>query len=199
MALKMDSIIRKSVDWLDEVGLVISDEIHLIGDDSRGPTLEMVLTQLKRLESKPQILGLSATITNSDELAKWLGCELVQNSWRPVPLSEGVYDGGLVTMDDEETFEVENTIRGPPIDLGIQCVKQGGQSLIFAETRTRSKSLATKAMDGVESLLDKKEIAELAKISKKILSSSENTDLVKTLAILIKKGVEITALTTYSM
>jgi len=140
-------------------------------------------------EHKPQILGLSATITNSDELANWLGCSLVENTWRPVPLSEGVCDGGMVTMSDGTSFEVENTVRGTSIDLGIQCVKQGGQSLIFAETRARSKSLATKAMDGIEQLLEKKEIDELAKISKKILTASENTELIRTLATLIKKGV----------
>jgi len=186
---KMDSIIRHTVEWIDEIGLVISDEIHLISDESRGPTLEMILTQLKRLETKPQILGLSATISNSDEIADWLGCKLVQNEWRPVPLSEGVYDGGTVKMKDGTTFEVPNTIRGTPIDLGMQCVQEGGQSLIFAETRTRSKSLATKAMDGMEKFLEKNELVELEKISKKILSSNEHTDLVKTLAILVKKGV----------
>ncbi|MFB5607369.1 MAG: helicase-related protein, partial [Candidatus Nitrosomaritimum yanchengensis] len=107
----------------------------------------------------------------------------------PVPLTEGVYDGGVVTMKDGTTFEVDNSIRGAPIDLGMQCVQEGGQSLIFAETRTRSKSLATKAMDGIENLLEKKELSELEKISKQILSSNEQTDLVKTLAILVKKGV----------
>ncbi len=186
---KMDSIIRRGAEWIDEIGLVISDEIHLIGDESRGPTLEMVLTQLKRLEPKPQILGLSATITNSDELANWLGCKLVENTWRPVPLSEGVHDGGVVTMSDGTTFDVDNTIRGTPIDLGVQCVQEGGQSLIFAETRARSKSLATKAMDVIEQFLEKKELVELEKISKKILATNEHTDLVKTLAILVKKGV----------
>ena len=186
---KMDSIIRKGVEWIDEIGLVISDEIHLIGDDSRGPTLEMVLTQLKRLEQNPQILGLSATVNNSKEIADWLGCKLVENNWRPVPLTEGVYDGGIVTMSSGETFKVDNTIRGTPIDLGVQCVQDGGQSLIFAETRTRSKSLATKAMDVVGPLLEKKELDDLEKISKKILTGNENTELVKTLAILVKKGV----------
>ncbi len=186
---KMDSIIRRGVEWIDDIGLLISDEIHLIGDESRGPTLEMILTQLKRLEHKPQILGLSATITNSDEIANWLGCKLVENAWRPVPLSEGVYDGGVVTMSDGTTFQVDRTIRGTPIDLGVQCVKEGGQSLIFAETRIRSKSLATKAVAGIEELLEKKELVELEKISKKILTTNEHTDLVKTLAILVKKGV----------
>ena len=65
----MDSIIRHGAEWIDDIGLVIADEVHLIGDESRGPTLEMILTQLKLLESKPQIVGLSATITNSDELS----------------------------------------------------------------------------------------------------------------------------------
>ena len=186
---KMDSIIRHEAEWIDEIGLVISDEIHLIGDDSRGPTLEMILTHLKELEHKPQILGLSATITNSHEIANWLGCKLVDSKWRPVPLFEGVYDGGLVTMSDGTTFEVANTIRGIPIDLGVQCVQEGGQSLIFAETRIRSKSLAIKAVEVIEQLLEKKELDELEKISKKILTNNEQTDLVKTLAILVKKGV----------
>jgi helicase len=186
---KMDSIIRHSAEWVDEIGLVISDEVHLIGDENRGPTLEMILTQLKLLDTKPQIVGLSATITNSDEVADWLGCKLVKNDWRPVPLSEGVCEGGEVIMSDGKTFEVERSLRGTPIDLGVQSVQQGGQSLVFAETRARSKSLATKASDVISLMLEKKEITELEKTSKKILSENEHTELVKTLALLVKKGV----------
>ena len=126
---KMDSIIRHGTEWVDEIGLVIADEVHLIGDESRGPTLEMILTQLKLLESKPQIVGLSATITNSDEIAQWLGCKLVKNDWRPVPLTEGVCDAGEVTMNNGKSFEVERSLRGTPIDLGVQSIQQGGQSL----------------------------------------------------------------------
>ena len=186
---KMDSIIRHGAEWVDDVGLVISDEVHLIGDENRGPTLEMILTHLKLLDSKPQIVGLSATITNSDEIADWLDCRLVKNDWRPVPLSEGVCDGGTVTMSSGKTFEVDLSLRGTPIDLGVQSVQQGGQSLVFAETRTRSKSLATKASDVVSQMLEKKETMELTKVSKKLLSENEPTELVKTLAQLVKKGV----------
>jgi len=186
---KMDSVIRHGAEWIDEIGLVISDEIHLIGDENRGPTLEMILTQLKLLDSKPQIVGLSATITNSDEIANWLDCKLVKSDWRPVPLSEGVCDGGQVTMNDGTIFEVERTLRGTPIDLGVQSVMQGGQSLVFAETRARSKSLATKAADVISQLLEKNDLKELEKTSKKILSQNEHTEIVKTLATLVKKGV----------
>ncbi len=186
---KMDSIIRHGTEWIEDIGLVISDEVHLIGDETRGPTLEMILTQLKLLDTKPQIVGLSATITNSDELADWLDCKLVKNDWRPVPLSEGVCDAGEVTMNDGKTFEVERSIRGTPIDLGVQSVMEGGQSLVFAETRTRSKSLATKAADSISQILEKKDLNELEKTSKKLLSENEHTELVKTLAFLVKKGV----------
>jgi len=186
---KMDSIIRHGVEWVEEIGLVISDEVHLIGDETRGPTLEMILTQLKQLDTKPQIVGLSATITNSDEIANWLDCKLIKNDWRPVPLSEGVSDGEKVTMNDGKTFEFKRSLRGTPIDLGVQSVMQGGQSLVFAETRTRSKSLATKAADVISKMLEKNELKELEKTSKKILSQNEHTEIVKTLAILVKKGV----------
>ena len=186
---KMDSIIRHGAEWVEEIGLVISDEVHLIGDENRGPTLEMILTQLKLLETKPQIVGLSATITNSDEIADWLDCKLVKNDWRPVPLTEGVCDAGEVTMNDGKTFSVERSIRGTPIDLGVQSVKEGGQSLVFAETRNRSKSLATKAADAISQILEKKDLKELEKTSKKILSQNEHTELIKTLAFLVKKGV----------
>jgi helicase len=186
---KMDSIIRHGTEWVEEIGLVIADEVHLIGDENRGPTLEMILTQLKLLETNPQIVGLSATITNSNEIADWLDCILVKSDWRPVPLSEGVCDAGEVTMNDGKVFSVERSICGTPIDLGVQSVKEGGQSLVFAETRNRSKSLATKAADAISQILEKKDLKELEKTSKKILSENEHTELIKTLAFLVKKGV----------
>ena len=186
---KMDSIIRHSPEWIEDIGLVIADEVHLIGDEDRGQTLEVVLTKLKLLESKPQIVALSATITNVDELSEWLNCKTVENDWRPVPLYEGVYDGGSVIMNDGRQFEIEASIMGKPVDLGIESVMGGGQSLLFAETRTRSSSLAAKAADAILNLLEKSEREELEKISKKILEHNEHTELVKTLAALVKKGV----------
>ena len=182
-------LIRHGPEWIDDIGLVIADEIHLIGDQDRGPTLEMILTKMKQLETKPQIVGLSATITNADEISEWLDSVLVENDWRPVPLSEGVYDNGGVTMHDGKYYEIDSTLRGPSVDLGAESVKNGGQSLLFAETRTRSASLATKASDVISRLLEKSEITELEKVSKKILNANEHTQVVKTLAELVKKGV----------
>ena len=87
---KLDSLLRHRVSWLGEVQTVIIDEIHLLNDSSRGPTLEVILTLLQKL-IKPQFIGLSATIGNPQELAKWLQAELVLDSWRPVELKQGIH------------------------------------------------------------------------------------------------------------
>lgn len=90
---KLDSLLRRKVAWLSEVKIVVVDEIHLLNDPSRGPTLEIILTLLKQFV-KPQLIGLSATIGNPKELAEWLGAELVIDDWRPVELKQGIYCDG---------------------------------------------------------------------------------------------------------
>ncbi|MBI4152711.1 DEAD/DEAH box helicase [Candidatus Woesearchaeota archaeon] len=90
---KLDSLLRHRLPWLAEIKTVIIDEIHLLNDASRGPTLEIILTLLKTL-IKPQLIGLSATIGNPQELAQWLEADLVMDSWRPVELQKGIHCAG---------------------------------------------------------------------------------------------------------
>ncbi|MEC9416655.1 MAG: DEAD/DEAH box helicase, partial [Thermoproteota archaeon] len=189
---KMDALMRFGQSWISEIGLVIVDEIHLIGDEGRGPTLEMVLTRLKSglIGKIPQIIALSATITNSDELAEWLDCEHVESTWRPVPLSEAVYDDFSVTNQDRETYDVSfDYVGSSTIGLGVDSVKNGGQGLLFANTRTSAAKLAVDSGPPIEKTLSKDELNELLKISKKILANNEHTQLVKKLAFVVKQGV----------
>jgi helicase len=80
--------LRNSLDWTEELSCVVIDEIHhLIG--SRGWILEEIITYL--LERGVSILGLSATLPGSEELARWIGAELfIESLWRPVPLRRQV-------------------------------------------------------------------------------------------------------------
>ena len=129
---KFDSILRHGVSWLRSVGLFISDEVHLAGSGDRGPTLEMILTKVIHLGLDAQLISLSATISNSDEIARWLKSDLVAVDWRPVPLREGVYDYGRIVFHPEGEVELLKSNQGAPIDVAIDSVKGGGQSLIFA-------------------------------------------------------------------
>ena len=69
---KADSLLRHGAGWLNEVEVVVADEIHLINDSSRGPTLEVVLSKLRMMNPEIQVIALSATIQNAEEIAEWL-------------------------------------------------------------------------------------------------------------------------------
>jgi len=99
---KLDSLIRHSAPWLARVGLVVIDEIHLLNDSSRGPTLEILITLLKHILPNVQLLALSATIGNPKELAEWLGANLIEDNWRPVELYKGIYFDGEIEFIKKE-------------------------------------------------------------------------------------------------
>ena len=95
-AEKLDSLLGHHVPGLSHVGVVIVDEMDLLNDSSRGPTLEILITILKQILKNMQLIGLSATIGNPQELADWLGARLVVDTWRPVTLHQGVYFDGRI-------------------------------------------------------------------------------------------------------
>ncbi|MFW5852739.1 MAG: DEAD/DEAH box helicase [Nanoarchaeota archaeon] len=97
---KFDSLIRHHTPWLTKVSTLIADEIHLLNDPGRGPTLEIIITLLRSVIKNIHILGLSATIGNPTELAKWLDAEPVIDYWRPVKLYEGVYNNSKIYYNE---------------------------------------------------------------------------------------------------
>lgn len=192
---KLDSILRHDSNWIFDVGLFIIDEIHLLTERERGPTLEIILTKIKLMPQRPQIIGISATISNSDEIADWLKCEPIQSKWRPTELIEGVYNYGKVTMNNGTTFEIDNigvadNSSGGIIGLAMDSItNDGGQSLVFAETRKRTVSLAKKTSDIVLKSLDKSSKLSAQKIGAEILKQGDDTELNRTLSSTVTKGV----------
>ena len=196
----MDANLAFQKDWIYDIGLVVSDEIHLIGDNTRGPTLEIILTRFKSGfigKNPPKIIGLSATISNSNELADWLNCELVESTFRRVPLSEAVYSRHIITNQDREETEGNfaknrQESRHPKawIGLGLDTVAEKHQCLIFAMTRKNAVAWAKEAGLDVVKELKPNQKKELEKISKKILPKEDydNTKLTSELAKTVKNG-----------
>ncbi|MGQ9469440.1 MAG: DEAD/DEAH box helicase [Nitrososphaerales archaeon] len=184
---KFDSVLRHGVSWIDSVKLFVTDEIHVVGDDDRGPTLEMTVTKILSYAHKAQILALSATVKNSKELANWLRAKLIDTRWRPIKLVEGIYQQGEIRFSDGSIRKIKPTNRGPAIDVAIDTVAEGGQSLIFTETRRMAVSLALKASEVTQHYL-KDEAKEAKEISKDIISAGEETELSRTLSKVVEKG-----------
>lgn len=87
----MDSLIDEK--RADEIGLIVVDELHMIGERGRGGTLEILLTKVMLMNCNTQIVGMSATIGNLNEIADWLNADIYSRDFRPVELREYVKVG----------------------------------------------------------------------------------------------------------
>ena len=186
---KFDSLLRHNVDWLNQIKLFIIDEIHLIGDSYRGSTLEMIIANILNWDQDSQILGLSATVNNIEEISTWLNADYVDSNWRPVPLIEGIYNYGQIEFHNGDITPIQISKSGIPVDLAIDALSNNAQSIIFTETRRRASSVAKSLETLTSKFLKSDDLLSLNKLSKDIFSQGSNTDLDKHLSRMIKHGV----------
>ena len=115
---------------LAELCAVVVDELHLVGEQGRGGTLESMLAKLRFADRRgalgetgggPQIVAMSATVSHEslERLAGWLDARLFITNYRPVELKEHVVNhGGEIFLkrargkDDKENDGPGK--RGPP-------------------------------------------------------------------------------------
>jgi helicase len=188
---KVDSLLRLRARWLAEsLSVAVLDEIHYIHDPSRGPTLEVIAARLRQVNPRLQVLALSATIRNGRELAAWLGAELVSSDWRPVPLIEGVFFGNTIYYSDFSTRSLVASRANPVEALVSDTIEEGGQALVFVNSRRSTLAVARALAPHVRKLLraeEKKLLGELAGEAGGVLS--EPTHLCRELAEAITSGV----------
>lgn len=139
---KADSLFHHDPSVMFDISLIVADELHLIGDESRGPRLETFLSAARYTNPDARILGLSATISNIDDVAGWIDAKTVVSDFRPVRLQKGVLFNRRLEFEDGEeiTFKGRNEL-APLCELYIS---QGGQLLIFVNSRKRSEDQARK-------------------------------------------------------
>ena len=169
---KFDSLLRHGISWLDQIGLVVIDEIHLLNDPGRGPTLEIIITKLKTLVN-PQILALSATIQNYEEIAEWLGARGVRSNYRPVKLYKGVCFGGEIYYHPKKKTKRIDDGYPPDFEITKDTIRIGKQALIFVSTRKNTESLAGNLGKLVKKALGPEEKNKLRKLSESVLNALE--------------------------
>ncbi len=163
---RFDSLLRHDPEWLSRIKCLVVDEIHMIGADKRGPTLEILLTKAITWGS-PQIIGLSATIANGKEIAEWLRAEFIQSTSRPVKLFKGLFKNstlilyeGSTVVDVKKFKEIEGMI--------LNYISGKGQALVFVSSRKRAESYAERLSREVRRKISIREAMELLEYSRGI-------------------------------
>lgn len=179
---KADSLLRHNSPFFSKIGLIVADEIHLLDDPSRGPTLEIVLTRLLTMLSQVQIVALSATVKNNDEMAQWLNAKLVQSTFRPTKLLQGVYSPDAIEIDNKRISMKETD--EPAAAIAAMYAKAAKQSIVFVSSRNSAESESER----VAKELDLSS-ARLTALSEKILNVLQHpTKQCRRLANVVAKG-----------
>ena len=129
-----DALTRFSWDALREVDTLIIDEFHMIGEFSRGPTIECAITRAKIINPGIRIIALSATLENMGEIESWLDATVVEHDYRPVPLNKDVLD--------TEMFNTKNK-NDVVVKVLEKAISDDSQALSFVSTRRFTESLAS--------------------------------------------------------
>ena len=193
-AEKADSLLRHRVKWLRDINVVVADEVHLIQDAKRGPTMEVILARFKSLPQEIQIIALSATVPNSQEIADWLEAVHLKSDWRPVELRSFVFHEGDLyhaSPDDEMTMEESGFPQAKKGEESIirDNLEKGHQCLAFVNSRNRAVSLARNMSVLTEKKLTSAEKEELKGLAGQLMNvERETTEIARELAGLLEKG-----------
>ena len=123
---------------LGDIGVVIIDEVQSLGDEERGPELDGLITRIRSLFPKCQIITLSASVGNPEELAKNLNLELVKYSERPVPLERHLV---ICLSEKDKLRAIENIIKQEWETISSHGFR--GQTIIFTNSRRRAHQISS--------------------------------------------------------
>ncbi|EMA25555.1 ATP-dependent DNA helicase [Haloarcula marismortui] len=176
---KVDSLVRNDAPWIEDLTCVVTDEVHLVDDGERGPTLEVTLAKLRRLNPDLQTVALSATIGNAEALATWLDAGLVDSDWRPIDLQKGVHYGQALHLEDgsQQRLSVQNNEKQTAA-IVRDTLEDDGSTLVFVNSRRNAEAAAGRLANTVRPHLSTEERDQLADIAEEIrdVSDTETSD-----------------------
>uniref|UniRef100_A0AC35TPB0 Helicase POLQ-like n=1 Tax=Rhabditophanes sp. KR3021 TaxID=114890 RepID=A0AC35TPB0_9BILA len=147
---------------LDEIGLVVLDEMHMLNDESRGAQVEVTVFKCIQLAKKIQLIGLSGTLGNVEVLCKFMRAVHFNSGFRPVKLHQSVKhkkqifnvlpDGKLQYSKDIKVLGIPHEKDPENLASLIYKVIPGKSVIIFCPT----KAYCCACIKGLSSIVPKK-------------------------------------------
>ncbi|KJA27175.1 hypothetical protein HYPSUDRAFT_75106, partial [Hypholoma sublateritium FD-334 SS-4] len=141
---KWDSLTRNWYDHeqiLSQVVLFLVDEVHIL-NESRGSTLEVVISRMKLRGSSVRFILVSATVPNIQDVARWIECGTGQSvparvfefgdEYRPCKLTRHVV--GVHRRNGTNDFQFANVLDAV-LYSNLQQFSVGKPILVFCSTR----------------------------------------------------------------
>ena len=155
-----DALTRFSWNVLRDVDTLIIDEFHMIGEFTRGPTLEAAITRAKIINPSMRIIALSATLRNIEEIEGWLEGKCVEHDYRPVPLHKEVLDAEMFNTKNKNDVIVK---------VVEKAIEDKSQALSFVSTRRFTESLATYVAKKINKKINVEQRKRFKEVSEKLL------------------------------
>ncbi|EQB65158.1 MAG: Type III restriction enzyme, res subunit family [Thermoplasmatales archaeon I-plasma] len=146
---KVDSLLRNNPSVFGRLGFVVFDEIHNIMDESRGSTLEIVISKIRYLINGVQFAAMSATVDNVARVAGWLRATAVSSDFRPVTLKKYVLTPRHIMDEKGDTVASVRSFENVVAD----SLANSGQTLIFVRSRKAAEDTASKMASVVDPVL----------------------------------------------
>ncbi|KAL4982353.1 hypothetical protein BDW68DRAFT_170963 [Aspergillus falconensis] len=153
---KANSLINTAIEEcsIGELGAVVLDELHMLDDEHRGYLLELMVTKLLLLQRDVQIIGMSATISNTELLAEWINARYFISTYRPVPVDEYlVYDNAIYPAATSrqllQTISKLTTIGGPFLGEAVPPQRTIKVSTFRELSNPMSNAMVAMAIDTV--------------------------------------------------
>jgi len=148
---KFNRLLTAQLDILQQLGLIVVDEIQMLGDPERGPELEMALAKVIASGYTPRLVALSAVLDDETALARWLNCRLIKESTRPVDLLQGIavagnfhYRSFNTGIEGDEAFPLRSDREGLTASLLDFLRDDPRRKLIFLKSRRDTINAAFK-------------------------------------------------------
>ncbi|KAJ3595533.1 hypothetical protein NHX12_004836 [Muraenolepis orangiensis] len=171
---------------LQLIRLFLIDEVHVVKDVTRGPTLEVVVSRMKavhafRTAGNPQadlsvrLVAVSATIPNISDIADWLCNESgpatyldMDESYRPVKLRKVIL--GFPCSSNQNYFKFDLSLNYKMANI-IQTYSDQKPALVFCSTRKGVQQSATVLAKDARFIMTIEHKQRLMKYAKSLLDS----------------------------